>query len=190
MKKKDLVAENTASLEERFERWDEIYINGCRDPFWPDGINLNLIRNHIRYYKEELEKSITDAEYPPIYYRDIPPKVDAGYMARTEEIKENAVRTLYALQDDATLKMIKRKMLGMDEKFLTQCSAKVVVNYETELQNAIEKNDYVIMRRYEQPNYYMDSINRCAEKMRAYVPPENSQMSIFDIEEPEYRISM
>ena len=25
--------------------------NGCNDPFWPDGCNLNLTRNHIISYK-------------------------------------------------------------------------------------------------------------------------------------------
>ena len=190
MKKKDMVAEYTASLEERFDRWDEVYKNGCRDPLWSDGVNLNLIRNHIRYYKEELEKEMTDGAYPPIYYRETPPTVDAEYIARKEEIKENAIKTLVVLQDDATLKMIKRKMLGMDEKFLTQNSVKAVVNYETALQRAIEENDFVVMRRYEQPGYYMDSINSCAEKMREYVPPKNSQITLFDIEEQEYRVTM
>ena len=86
--------------------------------------------------------------------------------------------------------MIKRKMLGIDEKFLVKNSVKAVVNYETALQNAIDENDYVVMRRYEQPDYFLDSINRCAEKMSEYVPPENQQMSLFDLEETEFRISM
>ena len=190
MKKKDMVAEYTASLEERFDRWDEVYKNGCRDPFWSDGVNLNLIRNHIQYYKSELENCITDEAYPDAYYRDTPPKVDSEYIARKEEIKENAINTLSVLQNDATLKMIKRKMLGIDEKFLVKNSVKAVVNYETALQNAIDENDYVVMRRYEQPDYFLDSINRCAEKMSEYVPPENQQMSLFDLEETEFRISM
>lgn len=190
MKKKDMVAEYTASLEERFVRWDEVYKNGCRDPFWSDGVNLNLIRNHIRYYKEELAKEIKDAEYPPIYYRETPQKVEDGYIARKEEIKENAIKTLSVLQSDETLKMIKRKMLAMDEKFLTKNSVKAVVNYETALQRAIEEDDFVVMRRYEQPDYYMESINSCAEKMRNYVPHKNSQITFFDLEETEYRVSM
>lgn len=37
-------------LAERFDRWDDVYQNGCHDPFWSDGVNLNLIRNHILYY--------------------------------------------------------------------------------------------------------------------------------------------
>lgn len=42
------------SLAEMFNRWDNMYKNSCRDPFWADGVNLNLIRNHILYYKGEI----------------------------------------------------------------------------------------------------------------------------------------
>lgn len=34
--------------------WDDIYTNGCSDPFWPDGVNLNLVRNHIIYYLSQI----------------------------------------------------------------------------------------------------------------------------------------
>lgn len=28
-------------------RWQDIFAFGCNDPAWPDGCNLNLVRNHI-----------------------------------------------------------------------------------------------------------------------------------------------
>ena len=36
-----------ANIDERFRAWDKIAQNGCSDPFWPDGVNMNLVRNHI-----------------------------------------------------------------------------------------------------------------------------------------------
>lgn len=39
-----------ANIDERFHTWNQIAQHGCSDPFWPDGVNLNLIRNHIIYY--------------------------------------------------------------------------------------------------------------------------------------------
>ena len=27
--------------------WEHINENGCNDPFWTDGCNMNLTRNHI-----------------------------------------------------------------------------------------------------------------------------------------------
>ena len=26
--------------------WEDIKVYGCRDPFWEDGVNMNLERNH------------------------------------------------------------------------------------------------------------------------------------------------
>ena len=39
-----------ANLDERFRAWNRIAQNGCSDPGWPDGVNMNLVRNHIIYY--------------------------------------------------------------------------------------------------------------------------------------------
>lgn len=36
----------TGILEERFQHYDEVLENGCNDPLWADGVNLNLIRNY------------------------------------------------------------------------------------------------------------------------------------------------
>ena len=36
-----------AELQKDIDRWEDIKQNGCNDPFWPDGVNLNLVRNHI-----------------------------------------------------------------------------------------------------------------------------------------------
>ena len=36
-------------IAKEFARWDEIAAHGCSDPFWEDGMNLNLVRNHIIY---------------------------------------------------------------------------------------------------------------------------------------------
>lgn len=35
------------SIRASFEHWEEIRKKGCGDPFYPDGVNMNLIRNHI-----------------------------------------------------------------------------------------------------------------------------------------------
>ena len=37
-----------------FERWNDLYENGGQDPFWEDGVNLNLTRNHILYAQKEM----------------------------------------------------------------------------------------------------------------------------------------
>ena len=48
--------ETVQELNTGFERWDILYNYGGNDPMWSDGVNLNLVRNHIIAYKKELKK--------------------------------------------------------------------------------------------------------------------------------------
>ena len=34
-------------IKAEYTRWNYIANNGSQDPFWPDGCNMNLIKNHI-----------------------------------------------------------------------------------------------------------------------------------------------
>lgn len=51
-------------------QWNYILEHGCSDPFWPDGANMNLIRNHIISYKREIAEccEATGTELPFEYY--------------------------------------------------------------------------------------------------------------------------
>ena len=42
-------------LRGSYECWNHILQNGAGDPFWEDGANMNLVRNHIIYYKRQCE---------------------------------------------------------------------------------------------------------------------------------------
>lgn len=54
------IKEETAMLIDSFLRWEHIRTYGCQDPFYPDGENMNLIRNHIIYGKSRLEELCTN----------------------------------------------------------------------------------------------------------------------------------
>lgn len=43
------------SILNSFSHWEEVHKNGTSDPFYPDGVNLNLIRNHIIYNQGRLK---------------------------------------------------------------------------------------------------------------------------------------
>lgn len=75
------IKEETAMLIDSFLRWEHIRTYGCQDPFYPDGENMNLIRNHIIYGKSRLEELCTDIPLPAQYYMPTPKQVDANYMA-------------------------------------------------------------------------------------------------------------
>ena len=72
---KDAVAARREYARRELERWRGIFEHACSDPAWPDGCNLNLIRNHIIAALSDLRDlgEDTSSEY-------IPPEVENGLM--------------------------------------------------------------------------------------------------------------
>ena len=64
-------------MRDSANRWNEIREKGCSDPFWPDGVNLNLVRNHIIYYQKKIQDLCADHGMivPDEAYWELPPKV-------------------------------------------------------------------------------------------------------------------
>lgn len=73
--------------------WKHIQEQGCNDPFWPDGCNMNLTRNHILYYKRQIREICEEngIPLPETYYLPTPPEVEDSYMANTKQ-KERVAR--------------------------------------------------------------------------------------------------
>lgn len=68
-------------------QWEYLRVNGGQDPFYPDGINMNLTRNHVIYAKRRLREMAAEHgwELPDEYYLQTPPEVDDGYMANLKQ---------------------------------------------------------------------------------------------------------
>ena len=47
MSKRGQQTDCAVELEKEYARWDEVFTKGGSDPFWSDGVNLELIRNRI-----------------------------------------------------------------------------------------------------------------------------------------------
>ena len=92
----ELLRENL--LHER-NIWERINENGCNDPFWPDGCNMNLTRNHILSYRNEIANCCEEYNLPlpEEYFLKVPPEVDDNYMAnfnqkaRVDRLKQQGV---------------------------------------------------------------------------------------------------
>ena len=96
------------------DTWNNINENGCNDPFWPDGCNMNLTRNHIIAYKRDIAELCEKAgmPLPEEYFLKVPPEVDENYMAslkqkaRVERLKQQGdklSRKKQKLVDDGQL---------------------------------------------------------------------------------------
>ena len=97
------LADLTAELVREYDHWDQLYKNGGSDPFWSDGMNLNLVRNHITYTKNQIqelvegersEMSLFADSYPDIWYKETPPMVPYDFMARADDIRAHAQEQL------------------------------------------------------------------------------------------------
>lgn len=99
----------TIELTNDFARWDHLFKNGGQDPFWPDGMNLGLVRNHVLSDKRRIEElveadqeelSLFGVSYPDIYYRETPPEVPKDYMAKADEIRQRAHEQMALYEQD------------------------------------------------------------------------------------------
>lgn len=129
-----------ADALKELERWNVIRKNGSNDPFWPDGVNLNLVRNHIIYANRHL-KELSSAPVQLSMFSDcerllndgsvdlvpLPPEVPNDFMARKGEILQGAKKALSILGNSKSLNQSGRS---------------------TDLRQAIETGDYVTMKRY------------------------------------------
>lgn len=76
------------------EMWEYQYKNGCNDPFWPDGCNLNLLRAHVISYKKDI-KNICDEigmSVPKEYFLPTPPYTDVNYFANPESERAKRIK--------------------------------------------------------------------------------------------------
>ena len=70
---------------ERYVRWTHLRTNGGAAPYWSDGVNLNLLRNHIKYAKNRIKEHCDKhgMVIPAIYYRPMPPEMPKDFYVVT-----------------------------------------------------------------------------------------------------------
>lgn len=75
------------NIRDEIARWKQINQSGCNDPFWSDGCNMNLVRNHILYYQRKIVEICAEKNlpYPDEYHFSVPPEVDDFYMANLKQ---------------------------------------------------------------------------------------------------------
>ena len=167
MSRKNHETDYAAALENDYARWDKLFTEGGSDPSWADGVNLNLVRSQLLYDKEQLAKQENSLfGLPEIYYREVPPEVDSNYMARPDEIRENARKAMEIIDADENLKFVREQFPSLSEQQRKQYCLAAIINYAENLRRAIAEDDLIIMRRYEHPEHYLESFESAAIKIR------------------------
>ncbi len=156
-------------LKDRFARWDYLREYGGSDPTWDDAVNMNLVRNHIIYYKSAMEAEYGgDREkYPEIYFRETPPETVSGYMARAAEIRNKAAEVLEIYLADANFQYLLYSRQILSEKEALKINIGNVLGYVSGLADALKRDDLIAMRRHTvKPECYQESFASCAEKVK------------------------
>lgn len=163
-KKAQKLKKAEAELMAEFERWEHLKVNGGSDPFWSDGVNMNLVRNHIIYHKRAIEE-LEPETYPAVYAKETPQEVRPNYMARWNEIRNAVVTNLKVLENDKDLLFLRGKANSLSKAEREQASIGAVLQYEERLRQVIRNGDLVAMRRYENLEGYLEDIRKCRERV-------------------------
>lgn len=169
-------------LEERFQHYDEVLENGCDDPLWADGVNLNLIRNHIIIAKRNIEEVFSVEDYPDVYDRMTPEKINDDYMAKPDEIREKAKEVLDMFNSYFYVDELKSASYYLDKNQLLEAgigSALCLIKY---LDEAIKEDNLVDMRRLAKNSVHrMKEFEKAYENLCEINMEEERQISLFEI---------
>lgn len=166
-------------MQAEYRMWEHLKTQGGNDPWWEDGYNMNLTRNHILDLRHQCETELQPEDYPEEYHLPLPQQVDDNYMARPDEIRRNAANTLRICLESSVYQYVKAnyKVLGMD--------AEIAMLPVEGLQDMAKHEDLVYMRRYEKPDHILDLLQECKGKIMQLLGEDKKelpegQLSIFD----------
>lgn len=187
MSKRGKSVDYGAELENLYKRWEHLYEHGGSDPFWSDGTNLSLLRTQIINCKRKIEEENTIFLLPDAYYRKIPPEVPRDYMARPDEIRENARKAMAIIDANEDLKFVREQSKNLSEKELKRFCIPAIIGYAENIRRAIADDDLLTMRRYECPDRYLESFRSAAERIRSLQFSEivNERLSDYEAEDEE-----
>ena len=169
-----------AEIKGRMELWEELKEKGGSDPSWSDGVNMNLVRNHIISAKRQV-KEICEGNGMPLpeeYSIPTPPETDRNYMARADEIRHAAGELLERCRADENYRNLVDVLprLGAAEQQSLGAAARSVAW----LGQCIENDDLVALRRIVCGDI-PGRLARSAAKAKDWLDAEIVQMTVFDM---------
>ena len=171
-----------AECEHEYATWKNIRQNGCRDPCWADGVNLNLVRNHIIYAKEKIKEYCEQegVDTSPIFLLELPPQVAPNFMTNAESIKENAKLLLTKIEQMTEYAELMNIHCELSDEQRKTCGSARFFSQIQWLKQSVARNEFVEMRRFVwQEEYLIKSVSELLAKAKTIVP-ESRQLNLFD----------
>ncbi len=180
---RELLEEYIEQCEVKYKRWQDIFENGCSDPTWADGVNLNLVRNHIIFTKRNIRELCEREKFesPPILLREIPPKVDSDYMAKSEWLTEQGNLYLTRIEEDSIFRELKKEIKRLSPNQRLRSEIQRVICESKRLKRAVDDNNLVDIRgllRWQ--GDFFDNVSKALAIARE-LPNETHQLTLFDI---------
>lgn len=139
--------------------WEKIYAYGDMDSMCTDGIILNQIRQELLRIKKKLEDLETVTECK------IPPEMEAGYMAKAEQIRtqaQTAVQEYLALEE---YRYVLVSLPKMTRKQKQETHAREIFGKVQSLVNALAEDNLVVLREYGSPGMLTELIVETAKRL-------------------------
>lgn len=171
-----------AELEKAHEHWQDIFENGCFDPLYTDGINLNLVRNHMIYYRRMIEDQCGSGEKPAVYDKPIPDEVDMDYMVNSDEIMKRALDFFMQCSFMQEMQNLLHASDYLSQQEMSDLKIWSDINDYMRLGKAILDDDYLTMRNLSwNTKEKIQEIMEANEKLMNRLDKDGEQMSLFDI---------
>ena len=166
-------------IRESHEQWKRLRENGGNDPFWTDGVNLNLVRNHIIYGRRLCEEELQEGDYPEDYL-PLPEKVPPNYMVKSDEIRRKASELMRNIKENSDY-------IGLFGKSKKSQKEAAIIKYISGYSQSISEDDLVAMRRFIHWDFSgmmqsaKEELRDTAPNVKIEKPLPEGQLSIFDL---------
>ena len=165
----DILERLSKELMDDFYKWYRLKSFGGNDPFWTDGYNMQLVRNHIISNKRQIEQLCDEHNLPlsPEYNVQTPPEVPFDYMSCKKDIINAAINSLRQYLNDENYQWLLK--CNLSDKMKKQVCYDTIINYPRGLETAINDDDLVVMRRHKDPTRYLESFAECRKKIEELI---------------------
>lgn len=175
--------EAVESLNNYYEKWEDVYKNGDNTSSESDGMVLSHIRYKIIYLKKKLEllSKDTGLTLPHSYYKELPQEVDKFYNADKPGLIARAKDALNAYLSDPYYCKIVFYCNTYSEKEMHPLYAPDCLNVISNLKNAIYYGQISSMKKLADKEKYLNIFRICANNIDKYIANNEAEIDTSDL---------